>query len=193
MLNIVLFGPPGAGKGTQAKKLVDEFGLIHLSTGDLLRSEIENNTELGNKAKSIMDEGKLVPDEVVVGMICNRLDQNKEAKGFIFDGFPRTREQAASLDELLKEKNTSINTLISLEVERKELVDRIMKRGEELGRHDDQDPSVVTNRINEYLEKTEPVKDYYKEQGKCTEVDGVGSIEEIFEKISNEIRGLEYT
>src|ERR1700730_15059176 len=147
MLNLVLFGPPGAGKGTQSQKLIDKYGLIHLSTGDLLRSEIAQGTELGLEAKQLMDQGILVPDEVVIGMISSKLDANKKAKGFIFDGFPRTQEQASALDKLLVEKGTSISGMLALDVEYDELVRRILHRGEDSGRSDDNDPAVIGKRI----------------------------------------------
>ncbi len=137
MLNIVLFGPPGAGKGTQSKLMVDEYQLIHLSTGDLLRCEIQGGTELGKKAKLLMDAGKLVPDEVVIGMISNKLEANTDAKGFIFDGFPRTKEQAIALDELLENHNQSITVMISMAVPERELIDRLLERGKDSGRPDD--------------------------------------------------------
>lgn len=183
MLNIVLFGPPGAGKGTQSEKLIERYGLVHLATGDLLRSEIDKGSELGLKAKSLMDKGELVPDEVVIGMIRSRIEENPNAKGFIFDGFPRTKEQARALDELLDEKGTHISMMLALEVGEEELLQRLLKRGEESGRSDDRDEKTIRNRIREYEEKTAPLKDYYQQQDKFCSVEGVGSIEEIFERI----------
>lgn len=188
MLNIVLFGPPGAGKGTQSKLMVDEYLLIHLSTGDLLRSEIQADTELGKKAKLLMDAGKLVPDEVVIGMISNKLEANKDAKGFIFDGFPRTKEQAIALDELLKNHNQSISVMISMAVPERELIDRLLERGKESGRPDDQNEEVILGRLNVYKEQTEVVKDYYGAQGKSSEINGLGSIEEVYGRIKNAIK-----
>jgi adenylate kinase len=182
MLNIVLFGPPGAGKGTQSKKLIEKYGLIHLSTGDLLRSEISQGTPLGLEAKLFMDEGKLVPDEVVIGMIENKLQSNGEVPGYIFDGFPRTVAQAEALDTMLNAQGLSISAMISLEVEEKELVTRLLQRGLELGRSDDT-IEVIEKRIKEYESKTRPVAQYYTTQGKFFEVKGIGDIEEIFQAI----------
>lgn len=187
MLNLVLFGPPGAGKGTQAIKLKDKYELIHLSTGDILRGEIQNGTELGNLAKSYMDKGELVPDEVVIDMIENCLNQNKEAKGFIFDGFPRTTEQAQALDNLLQNHDTEIDKMLSLEVDDEELVARIIKRGRDSGREDDKNESVIFNRIITYNKKTAPLKNYYSEQSKYNSINGVGDIEEIFDRLNDAI------
>ncbi len=183
MYNIVLFGPPGAGKGTQSQKLIDKYGLVHLSTGDILRSEIAAGTQLGAEAKKLMDKGVLVPDEVVIGMISNKLDANKHAKGFIFDGFPRTVEQAKALDQLLATKNTAISGMIALVVDDEELEKRLLLRGKDSGRADDANPQVIKNRITEYQNKTTPVANYYQQQDKFTSVKGIGSIDEIFEDI----------
>ncbi|RRN77623.1 adenylate kinase [Pseudoxanthomonas sp. SGD-10] len=183
MLNLVLFGPPGAGKGTQSQKLIDKYSLIHLSTGDILRAEISNGTALGLEAKKLMDQGILVPDEVVIGMISNKLDANKDAKGFIFDGFPRTVAQAAALDQLLISKGESISGMIALEVNNEELERRLLLRGKESGRPDDQNPEIIKKRVEEYNNKTAPVANYYKEQNKFTGINGIGSIEEIFNNI----------
>ena len=183
MLNIVLFGPPGAGKGTQSQKLIEKYQLVHLSTGDILRSEIQRGTELGLKAKGLIDAGILVPDEVVIGMIDSKLNQNKDAKGFIFDGFPRTVPQAIALDELLKKQNLSISGMIALSVDSEELTKRLLKRGEDSGRADDQNEGLIRTRINEYQTKTAPVADYYNKQNKYKEVYGIGEINEIFNKI----------
>ncbi|MFW5832432.1 MAG: adenylate kinase [Prolixibacteraceae bacterium] len=179
MLNLVLFGPPGAGKGTQAEYLINSFGLTHLSTGDLLRSEISNGTKLGKEAKSYMDKGELVPDAVVIGMIENRLESEKDTNGFIFDGFPRTVEQAKALDAVLNTKGTPVSAMLSLEVEKQELINRLLSRGKESGRADDQDVSVIENRINVYNQKTAPLIEYYKEQGKHYGINGMGTIDEI--------------
>jgi adenylate kinase len=179
MLNIVLFGPPGAGKGTQAEFLINSFGLNHLSTGDLLRSEIAAGTKLGLEAKSFMDKGELVPDAVVIGMIKSKLESNQDAKGFIFDGFPRTVEQAKELDKLLEENGTPISGMLSLEVEKQELINRLLNRGKISGRPDDQDQSVIENRINVYNQKTLPLIEYYKPQGKHFGINGMGTVEEI--------------
>jgi adenylate kinase len=191
MLNIVLFGPPGAGKGTQSEKLIDEYQLVHLSTGDILRAEVAEGTELGREAKKLMDEGSFVPDEIVIEMIRAKLDQNRHAKGFIFDGFPRTANQAKALDKLLAEKNTSITKMISLKVTDEELIKRLLLRGEESGRPDDQDEDIIMNRIQEYNEKTAPLEDYYAAQGKFEAIDGIGDINEIFYAISGVIKDAE--
>jgi adenylate kinase len=183
MLNLVLFGPPGAGKGTQSQKLIEKYGLIHLSTGDLLRSEISQGTELGLEAKKLMDHGILVPDEVVIGMISHKLDANKDAKGFIFDGFPRTVAQAEALDQLLIAKNAPILVMIALEVPDEELERRLLIRGKESGRPDDANPEVVRKRIKEYNDKTAPVAGFYKKQHKLKSIDGTGSVEEVFSAI----------
>ncbi|HTD40001.1 MAG TPA: adenylate kinase [Mucilaginibacter sp.] len=188
MLNLVLFGPPGAGKGTQSKTLIEKYGLIHLSTGDLLRGEIAEGTELGLEAKKLMDEGKLVPDEVVIGMISHKLDANKDAKGFIFDGFPRTVAQAAELDELLNSKNAAISCMIALEVNDIELEHRLLLRGKDSGRADDANPEVIRKRIKEYNDKTAPVADFYKAQDKFNSINGVGSVDEIFAAICGVIK-----
>ena len=180
MLNIVLFGPPGAGKGTQSQKLIDTYHLLHLSTGDLLRSEIAAGTELGLRAKTLMDQGLLVPDEVVIGMIDSKLKENKAANGFIFDGFPRTVPQAIGLDNLLQENNTAISCMIALEVNEEELTKRLLLRGQTSGRPDDQDETLVRKRVQEYNSKTAPVADFYAQQGKFHGVNGIGEIEEIF-------------
>jgi adenylate kinase len=183
MLNIVLFGPPGAGKGTQSEKLIDKYQLIHLSTGDILRGEISAGTALGLEAKKLMDAGSLVPDEVVIGMISSKLDQNKNAKGFIFDGFPRTAAQAETLDKLLENKNTSITKMLALEVDNDELTKRLLIRGKNSGRPDDQNEEIIRNRINEYNNKTAPLKNYYAAQGKFQSIDGIGTVDEIFENL----------
>ncbi len=189
MLNLVLFGPPGAGKGTQSQKLIEKYGLIHLSTGDLLRSEISQGTELGLEAKKLMDQGILVPDEVVIGMISHKLDANKEAKGFIFDGFPRTVAQAEALDSLLESKNAPISGMIALEVPDDELERRLLERGKASGRPDDANPEVIRKRIKEYNDKTAPVAGFYKRQNKFTSIDGTGSVDEVFEAICKIIDG----
>lgn len=183
MLNLVLFGPPGAGKGTQSQKLIEKYQLVHLSTGDILRNEIANGTELGLEARKLMDQGVLVPDEVVIGMISNKLDANKEAKGFIFDGFPRTVAQAEALDTLLSSKNTAISGMIALEVDDQELEKRLLLRGKESGRPDDANPEVIRRRIEEYNKKTAPVANFYKGQNKYYSVNGIGSIDAIFADI----------
>lgn len=189
MLNIVLFGPPGAGKGTQSEKLIQKYGLTHISTGDLLRSEICNNTALGIEAKKLMDEGQLVPDDVVIGMIDNKINANKQAAGFIFDGFPRTVAQAKALDKLLEKDGTAISAMIELEVDREELVSRLVKRGETSGRSDDNEVT-INKRIVEYENKTRLVAEYYESQGKLFKVHGIGEIEEIFANVCNTVDGI---
>lgn len=185
MLNIVLFGPPGAGKGTQSQKLIDKYNLIHLSTGDLLRSEIAAGTELGLKAKTLMDQGLLVPDEVVIGMIASKLKENPQAGGFIFDGFPRTVAQAEGLDQLLEQNGTPISCMVALDVSEEELTKRLLLRGQTSGRPDDQDEALVRKRVQEYNTKTAPVAGYYDKQGKYYAVNGIGEIEEIFQQTCN--------
>ena len=187
MLNIVLFGPPGAGKGTQANLLKEKYQLNHLSTGDILRDEISNDTALGREAKSFMDKGELVPDEVVINMIDNCLKNESSSKGFIFDGFPRTTAQAKALDNLLQDHNQEIDFMISLEVDDEELVDRIIRRGKDSGREDDKNESVIFNRIVTYNKKTSKLKTYYEEQSKYYPISGTGSIDEIADRISEVI------
>jgi len=190
MLNLVLFGPPGAGKGTQSQKLIEKFQLIHLSTGDLLRGEIANGTKLGLEAKKLMDEGQLVPDAVVIGMISNKLKENPDVKGFIFDGFPRTVAQAEALDTLLNTHEEHISGMISLEVNDDELEKRLLLRGKDSGRADDANPEVIRKRIAEYQSKTTPVANYYNQQGKLSTVYGIGTIDDIFSKISEVVEKL---
>ncbi len=190
MLNIVLFGPPGAGKGTQAEFLTKSFGLIHLSTGDLLRNEIADSTQLGLEAKKFMDKGELVPDSVVIGMISNKLRANPDAKGFIFDGFPRTVAQAEALDELLNANNSPVSGMLSLEVQKEELVARLQSRGKTSGRPDDQNVSVIENRINVYHEKTSPLKNYYSAQGKHFGINGMGTISDIASRLKETVSAL---
>ena len=187
MLNIVLFGPPGAGKGTQAEKLVKKYQLVHLSTGDIFRANIKNSTELGNLAKSYMDKGELVPDEVTIKMLESAVNKHSNPEGFIFDGFPRTTTQAQALDKFLSGKNLSIKMTLALEVEEEELTKRIILRGKESGRVDDQDENIVCNRVKEYNNKTAPLKEFYKRQNKLRVANGIGSMEEIFEKLCMEI------
>lgn len=187
MLNLVLFGPPGAGKGTQSEKLIRKYNLVHLSTGDLLRSQIAAGTELGLRAKQLMDQGLLVPDEVVIGMIDHKLRENQEAAGFIFDGFPRTVPQAEALDELLAQYNTQISTMVALVVEDEELIRRLLKRGETSGRPDDRDEATARRRVSVYNRETKPVADYYSQQHKYTAIDGIGEIKDIFQAICQKI------
>lgn len=187
MLNIVLFGPPGAGKGTQSAKLIEKYNLVHLSTGDIFRANIKNETELGKLAKSYIDKGQLVPDEVTIGMLSDEVNKNTKAKGFIFDGFPRTQAQAEALDTLLKNKNSSITLMLALEVEEEELRKRLLLRGKDSGRADDQNPEIIQNRINVYNAETTPVKDFYQNQGKYKGINGIGEIETIFEALCTAI------
>jgi len=187
MLNIVLFGPPGAGKGTQSEKLIQHYGLVHLSTGDILRAERKAGTPLGLEADSFITRGELVPDAVVIGMIEKKIEENLTAKGFIFDGFPRTTAQAAALDELLVKHHTSISVMLSLEVEEEELKKRLILRGQNSGRADDQNPEIVQNRIRVYHSETAPVKDYYAAQHKQVGIHGIGDIAEIFANLCEAI------
>lgn len=189
MINLVLFGPPGAGKGTQSQKLIEKYRLIHLSTGDLLRAEIAAQTELGMSAKKLMDQGILVPDEVVIGMIRNKIQDNRDANGFIFDGFPRTVAQAEALDKMLQENGLSISGMVALEVNEAELVKRLLLRGQTSGRPDDQNEELVQKRVQEYNTKTRPVADFYHGQGKFTSINGIGEIEDIFGHICRVIDG----
>jgi adenylate kinase len=184
MLNIVLFGPPGAGKGTQSAKLVDTFQLVHLSTGDIFRYNIKNETELGKLAKTYIDKGELVPDEVTISMLEKEVEQIKEAKGFIFDGFPRTVNQANTLDAFLKNRNTEISMMLALNVDEDELVKRLLIRGKDSGRADDSDESIIRNRIKVYNEQTAIAAEYYNQQGKYHGINGIGSIDEIFNRLS---------
>ena len=185
MFNLILFGPPGSGKGTQSEKIVEKFGLIHLSTGNLLRQEIADKTPLGMEAKNFMDKGQLVPDVVVIGMIDSSLEKHADAKGFLFDGFPRTIAQAEALDRLLALKKTGICKVLALDVTEDELVKRLVKRGETSGRSDDTNEEVIRKRFNVYKDETEPVAEYYKSQGKLEKIHGEGSVEEIFSKLNH--------
>lgn len=187
MFNIILFGPPGSGKGTQSEKLIAAYGLVHLSTGDILRREIAQATELGLEAKKLMDNGQLVPDAVVVGMIKSALENNPQAKGFLFDGFPRTEAQSVSLDALLAEKNTEIGVVLALEVSNEELTKRLLNRGLTSGRSDDTNESIIKNRIVEYQTKTTVVANYYSKFDKVVKIKGEGSVEEIFSALCSEI------
>lgn len=190
MFNLILFGPPGSGKGTQSEKLIAKYHLKHLSTGDLLRSEISRKTPLGIEAKKYMDQGLLVPDEVVIGMINDALDSNPDVAGFLFDGFPRTAIQAQELDDLLTVKNTCIDVMLALEVSEEELIKRLVKRGETSGRSDDSNELVIRARILEYHKKTASVADHYSKANKVVMVKGEGTIEEIFKRLTDEIDQL---
>ena len=187
MFNLILFGPPGSGKGTQSEKIMAQYGLKHLSTGDLLRSEIANQTALGLEAKQFMDKGELVPDAVVIGMINSSIDSNESIKGFLFDGFPRTPAQAEALDKLLELKKAPISVMLALDVSEEELVKRLMKRGETSGRSDDTNEVVIRARISEYLNKTAAVADYYQQFDKVKMIKGEGSIDEIYQNLCLEI------
>jgi len=187
MFNLILFGPPGSGKGTQSEKLVEKYRHIHLSTGNLLREEISNRTPLGLEAKSFMDKGQLVPDEVVIGMIDSSLEYHKEAPGFLFDGFPRTTAQAEALDKLLSLKKTEIALMIALEVSEEELVKRLLNRGKTSGRSDDTNETVIHQRFSVYRNETAPIADHYKKLKKFQTIKGEGSVEEIFDAICQAI------
>lgn len=191
MFNLILFGPPGSGKGTQSERLIAKYHLKHLSTGDLLRSEIARKTSLGLEAKQFMDKGSLVPDYVVIGMINDALDNNPDVKGFLFDGFPRTAIQAKELDKLLEQKNTCIDVMLALEVSEDELIKRLVKRGETSGRSDDNNEQVIRARIEEYHKKTAAVADHYQQAHKVVMVKGEGTVEEIFDALSKEINRLQ--
>lgn len=184
MFNLILFGPPGSGKGTQSDKLVEKYGLIHLSTGNLLRQEIKDKTPLGLEAKSFIDKGQLVPDEVVIGMVDSYFDQHKGAKGFLFDGYPRTVAQAAALDKLLELKKTGIETVLFLNVDEEELIKRLVHRGKTSGRSDDADENVQRKRQEVYRNETLPVAAFYKKQNKVIHVKGMGTVDEIFSSLS---------
>jgi adenylate kinase len=190
MLNLILFGPPGSGKGTQAAKLIEKYNLLHISTGDLFRAEISNGTALGLEAKSYIDKGALVPDSVTVNMLKSKMEQHPDVQGVIFDGFPRTIPQAEALDEMLKSKGTDVSLLLSLKVEDAEIINRIVKRGASSGRTDDTDPEIIQNRINTYKSQTTPVADYYAKSGKTKEVEGVGTVDEIFVCLCIEIDSM---
>src|SRR5687768_12937762 len=179
MFNLILFGPPGSGKGTQSQNILDTYNLQHVSTGDLLRDEVNARTPLGVEAKKFMDQGMLVPDEVVIGMISSKIDENQHARGFIFDGFPRTKAQAEALDKLLEFKNTAISLVLALEVPETDLVTRLIGRGMSSGRSDDNE-EVIAKRIKEYYAKTEPVAGYYDAQGKLERMKGDGTIDATF-------------
>ncbi|MDR2382362.1 MAG: adenylate kinase [Prevotellaceae bacterium] len=190
MFNIVLFGAPGAGKGTQAAQLVTMYNLVHLSTGDILREEMKKNSPLGQKVKTLIEKGELVPDEVVVELIREKLNDNKTATGFIFDGFPRTVKQAIALDEMLKNEGLNIALMATLEVEEDELISRILLRGQSSGRTDDSNHAIIKNRIKVYHEQTTPVAEYYRQQGKHVAVDNMGTIENTFSQLQTYINKI---
>ncbi|MCD0477484.1 adenylate kinase [Chryseobacterium sp. LC2016-29] len=188
MINIVLFGPPGSGKGTQAQNLIEKFNLKQISTGDLFRFNMKNDTELGKLAKSYIDKGELVPDQVTTDMLIDEIRKPSDAAGFIFDGYPRTAVQTEALEKIVKEElNDNIDVCLSLVVEDSILVERLLKRGEISGRSDDSNVEIIENRIKEYYAKTAEVAELYKQQGKYVEINGVGEINEISEKLFAEV------
>lgn len=190
MLNLILFGPPGSGKGTQASLLVDAYGLVHISTGDLFRSEIDSGTELGRKANEYMSKGELVPDEVTIGILRNKLLAHRDAEGFIFDGFPRTVPQAEALDQLLSMMDQQIDVLIMLDVPEEEIVKRILLRAVDSNRLDDGDEEIIRTRYKVYQSKTAPIYNYYDEKGKAYKISGIGTIEDIFHSLCDAIDSL---
>jgi len=190
MINIILFGPPGSGKGTQAKQLVEKYDLLHISTGDLFRYEMGNDTPLGLKAKEYISKGELVPDEVTIGMLANKVIANPDVKGFIFDGFPRNINQSEALDRILAEMNNEVSGLVALAVEDEEIVSRILNRGKTSGRSDDNDESIIRNRIEVYKQETRPVFDFYAKSNKSYEIAGLGSIDDVFDRLCKQIDQL---
>jgi adenylate kinase len=190
MVNVLIFGPPGSGKGTQSVKLAGKFNLMHLSTGDMLRAEIAANTEIGQKMSSIMSKGELVPDEVVIEMIASRIDSARGVAGFLFDGFPRTVAQTVALEEMLGGRGMKIDSMLVLDVEHDELVKRLVARADLSGRPDDRDPAVIENRIDVYKSKTEPIIDYCRNKGIYDPVNGMGSIEEIFLRLCGRLEKI---
>ena len=189
MINVVIFGPPGAGKGTQSKKIIEKYGLKHVSTGELLRAEIASGSELGERIKAIIDKGKLISDELITDILTNELENLGDVPGVIFDGYPRTVNQAEILDRILADWGTEVSVMIDLEVEEEELVKRLLKRAEIMGRSDDT-IDVIKKRLQVYHKKTEPVIDYYKKTGKYKEIDGSGTIDEIFARIEKVLQDL---
>ncbi len=187
MLNIAIFGAPGVGKGTQSAKIVEKYNLVHLSTGDMLREETKNQTELGLKAKSYMDKGDLLPDSLIIDMIAAKVEANKQSAGIIYDGFPRTVNQAIALDEMLQSKGLSLSCMLYLEADHDTLVQRILNRGKESGRADDQNVETIENRIKNYNASTLPVADYYEKQGKSVKINGIGQLDVIFAEICKAI------
>ena len=190
MLNIVLFGPPGAGKGTQSEKIIKKYSLVHLSTGDLFRLHLNNETSLGLEAKKYMNKGDLVPDQIVISMVEDKINKSSNVIGFVFDGFPRTINQAIALDNMLEKNNIPIKQMIALKVDENELIKRIKNRAKTSGREDDKSIDKINNRIQVYNEETKPVADYYKKHNKYSEVDGIGEINEIFLKLCSKIDDL---
>ena len=190
MLNIVLFGPPGAGKGTQSEKILKKYNLVHLSTGDLFRLNLNNETSLGLEAKKYMNKGDLVPDQIVISMVEDKINKSSNVIGFVFDGFPRTINQAIALDNMLEKNNIPIKQMIALKVDENELIKRIKNRAKTSGREDDKSIDKINNRIQVYNQETKPVADYYRKYNKYSEVDGIGEINEIFLKLCSKIDDL---
>jgi adenylate kinase len=188
MVNFLIFGPPGSGKGTQSVKLAEKFNLVHLSTGDMLRAEIAAGTELGKKMSTIMAKGELVPDEVVIEMIAARIDKTKGSAGFLFDGFPRTVAQTIALEKMLNVRGMKIDSMLVLDVDHDELVNRLIMRAEQSGRPDDKDPAVIENRIDVYKSKTEPIINYCSQKGLYQPVNGMGTIDDIFVRLSDNMK-----
>lgn len=189
-MNLILFGPPGSGKGTQAEKLIEEYGLLHISTGDLFRFNMKNDTPLGKEAKSYITKGELVPDSVTINMLKSRVEETPDVKGYIFDGFPRNINQSEHLDAILAERNGTVDGLLLLDVPEEEIVKRILNRGKTSGRADDNDESIIRNRFQIFKKETSPVFDYYEEQGKSHKIDGLGTIDEIFTRLTDVINSI---
>lgn len=187
MVNFLIFGPPGSGKGTQSVRLAEKFNLLHLSTGDMLRSEIAAGTELGKRMSAIMEKGELVPDEVVIEMIAGKIDAAKGVTGFLYDGFPRTVAQAVALEEMLAGRGMKIDSMLVLDVDHDELVKRLVLRAEQSGRPDDKNPAVIENRIDVYREKTEPIINHFREKGVYEPINGVGAVDDIFLRLSEKV------
>ncbi len=191
MLNVVIFGAPGSGKGTQSELIIEKYGLFHISTGEILRREIENRSELGKIADEFISKGQLVPDSLIIEMLAQVLDDNKKVKGYIFDGFPRTLSQGEVLDVMLRERNTSVAAVFSLTVEDEELIKRMLKRGEVYGRSDD-NLETIQSRLDVYRSQTEPLKEYYRKKGKLFKIKGIGTVEDVFEKITDVLDRLSF-
>ncbi|NDV78865.1 adenylate kinase [Dysgonomonas sp. 511] len=189
MLNVIIFGAPGSGKGTQSENLIKKYNLAHISTGDVLRAEMKNGTELGKLAENYIAKGQLVPDDVVIGMLANVLDSKKDAAGVIFDGFPRTIPQSEALEKMLKERGQEVSIVVSLEVEEPELIDRLIKRGQQSGRSDD-NLETIKSRLDVYKNQTSPLKEHYKTTGKLVPIKGIGTVEDIFLKISEAVDNI---
>lgn len=190
MINLILFGPPGSGKGTQAEKLVKKYKLLHISTGDLFRYNFKNNTPLGQEAKKYTERGALVPDEITINMLKQKVDENPEAKGYIFDGFPRTIPQAKALDKLLADKGQEVSTLIALDVADEELIKRLLERGKTSGRKDDANEAVIQNRLTVYYKETSPVYDFYEKTDKSMKVNGLGTMYAVFRRLCKVLNSL---